>query len=369
MNLTCVRHPKGSDVKTDVLIIGAGLSGLRLAKGLAEAAIDFHLVEARGRVGGRILSKTVEGAAYDLGPAWFWPGQPRMAALVRAHGLRMFDQHSQGELTFEDEHGQVQRGRGWASMEGSYRLDGGFGVLTERLAGDLPAGHLSLNRAVTKLALMDGAVTVTTAQGPITARRVVLALPPRIAATLAFEPTLPAGAIAAMQGVSTWMAGQAKAVAVYDRPFWRDAGLSGDAMSRHGPMAEIHDASPADGGQAALFGFVGVAPAARRDEAALRQAVIMQLARLFGGQAAHPRAVMVKDWAADALTATLRDQAPLSAHPRYGLPHVLRGLWDGRLILAGTETAPQYGGYLEGALEAAENAFEALQTTDSPQQV
>ncbi|MEM1154111.1 MAG: hypothetical protein AAGI44_08210 [Pseudomonadota bacterium] len=48
-------------------------------------------------------------------------------------------------------------------------------------------------------------------------------------------------------GVPTWMAGQAKVVAVYESPFWRDSGFSGDAMSRKGPLIEIHDASPASG--------------------------------------------------------------------------------------------------------------------------
>ena len=52
--------------------------------------------------------------------------------------------------------------------------------------------------------------------------------------------------------------------------------------------------------------------------------------------------------------------APLYAHPTYGLPPALSGLWDDRLLMAGTEVAPQFGGFVEGALEAAENVFARL---------
>ena len=188
----------------------------------------------------------------------------------------------------------------------------------------------------------------------------MLAMPPRVAAGLSFAPALPAQASEAIANVPTWMAGQAKAVAVYDRPFWRAAGLSGDAMSRRGPMAEIHDASPVEGGPYALFGFIGVPPAARTDTERLKQAVQEQLVRLFGDEAAQPRALFIKDWAFDPLTATEADAAPQYSHPAYGLPAAMRGLWDGRLIFAGTEVALGYGGYIEGALEAAEVALAQL---------
>ena len=59
------------------------------------------------------------------------------------------------------------------------------------------------------------------------------------------------------------MAGHAKFLATYDRPFWRDAGLSGTALSRRGPLAEMHDASPASDGPYALLGFVGIDSTAR----------------------------------------------------------------------------------------------------------
>lgn len=353
---------KGSEpMECGTLIIGGGLSGLRLASLLNERGDDFMLFEGRDRLGGRILSKNHQTGQFDLGPAWFWDGQPRIDALIRHYGLDRFEQYADGILTFEDEKGAVQRGRGFASMEGSFRLSGGLGALIHALADSLPRDRVQLSRKVTSLRRTADNIEVICADGQIlNAHRVVLALPPRVAATLEFSPALSDMTIGALQNVATWMAGQAKAVAVYDKPFWREAGLSGDAMSRHGPMVEIHDASPAMGGPYALFGFIGVAPAARKNEHALRSAVITQFERLFGKEAATPRHLFLKDWAHDPFTSTALDHQPLYSHPTYGRPAALRDLWDNRLLFAGTEMAPQFGGYLEGALEAAEDALRLL---------
>ena len=343
---------------SEILIVGGGLAGLALARHLHAAGRDFRLIEARDRVGGRILSP--EG--FDLGPAWFWPGQPRIDALVTALGLERFDQHAAGALSFEDAQGRVERGRGFASMAGSWRLAGGLGRLTEALARALPPDRLHLSDPVVSLARgPDGLIARTASGARFRAARVVLALPPRLAAGLAFAPALPDAARRALADMPTWMAGQAKAVAVYDRPFWREAGLSGDAISHRGPMVEIHDASPMDGSSFALFGFLGVPPEARADPVRLEQALRDQLQRLFGPQAGTPLALHLKDWAADPFTATPADRQPMPAHPAYGPPAILDGLWDGRLIFGGSELAPRFGGYLEGALEAAGIALDRLE--------
>lgn len=344
------------------LIVGGGLSGLAVANSLETQGLDYMLVEARSRFGGRIKTERIGAGYFDMGPAWFWPNQPRIAALIDRLGLEKFDQFSDGILTVEDEKGQVQRGRGYASMEGSWRLKGGLGALTDALASKIPDTRKRLNAPINSLKKTKERVTATLDNGKeILADQLILALPPRVADKIEFNPPLPANATKAMQGIPTWMAGQAKAVAVYDTPFWRDAGLSGDAMSRHGPMVEIHDASPATGGPFALFGFIGVPAQNRSDEQALRHHILAQLGRLFGDQAVAPTSLFLKDWAFDPFTSTQADLAPLYAHPTYGMPQALRGLWDDTLHFAGTEVAPEFGGFIEGALEAAENVLKTMQ--------
>lgn len=345
-------------MKTNVLIIGGGMAGIRLACLLADLKIDFHLLEARDRFGGRILTDHMNGSAFDLGPAWFWPGQPRMEALVKTHGIDVFSQHAEGHLSYENEQGVVQRGRGQASMQGSLRLDGGFGLLIDIMVRTLPESALGLNQTVTRLQLDGSVIVARTNTADFVATHVVLALPPRLVAEhIQFEPFLPPAALQELQSVPTWMAGQAKALAIYDEAFWRKDGLSGDAMSRRGPMVEIHDATPARGANGGLFGFIGVAPHQRQNDALLRAAILEQLQRIFGPKAGRPVGLMIKDWAFDVCTASSLDLAPLYSHPGYGMSLAFPKPWEGRLFLAGTESASQFGGYVEGALASAETAM------------
>lgn len=350
-------------MKTDILIVGGGLAGLRLADLLHAEGIDFQLVEARDRFGGRILTERMGEGYYDMGPTWFWPGQPSISTLIQNLGLTRFDQFSRGALISEDERGQVHRGRGFASMQGSWRLEGGLGALTDTLAERLPSDRCHLNASVTAITRSSAEIVANLSDGrTIQSRQTVIALPPRLAAeAITFSPALPDAAMKSMSGTATWMAGQAKAVAVYDTPFWREEGLSGDAMSRRGPMVEIHDASPDAGGPYALFGFIGIPPSARADQSLLRTALLDQLGRLFGPIAAEPRELYVKDWAYDAFTATKADSQPVYSHPHYGLPPSLQNLWDGTLQFGGSEVAVQFGGFVEGALEAAETAAHRIQ--------
>ena len=325
------------------------------------------LVESRYRFGGRIKTEVLDGGHYDMGPAWFWQGQPRMAKLIKRLDLSVFEQYDKGSFAFEDETGQVQYGRGFGSMQGAYRLKGGLHGLTDVLARVLPKTRKRLGAKVTALEKTQEGVLATLYNGKtIDAQKIVLALPPRVAEEqINFIPALSNKTTQAMQNIATWMAGQAKVVAVYDTPFWQDAGLSGGASSRLGPMVEIHDASPAQGGPYALFGFIGTVASARMDEVQLRSRLHAQLTRIFGPEAAKPRALFIKDWAFDTDTASLLDLALGLGHPQYGLPNSMHNLWDGALLFGGTEIATQFGGYLEGALEAAESVLNTLRNETS----
>ncbi|MEL6316929.1 MAG: FAD-dependent oxidoreductase, partial [Pseudomonadota bacterium] len=101
--------------------------------------------------------------------------------------------------------------------------------------------------------------------------------------------------------------------------------------------------------------------ARRGARAALLDAARAQLGRVFGPEAAAPRDLLLMDWADEPLTTAAGDAAaPVTAHPAYGPPPKLGAPWDGRLHLAGAEHAAQFGGLLEGALEAADAALAAL---------
>lgn len=346
-------------MQTDIVIIGGGLAGLALADRLHGAGVDFQLLEARARLGGRIKAAYDGDTAFDLGPSWFWPGQPRMAELIKRLGLTVFDQHCAGAIHFEDENGRVHRGMGYASMEGSWRIRGGMQAIIDGLVAELPAERLHLGIRVQQLS-QAGAVMLSDGS-TICARHMVLALPPRVAATLPFSPPLAPQIQRELEAIPTWMGGQAKFVAIYDSAFWREDGSSGDAMSRRGPLAEIHDASAISASPAALFGFVGVPAPMRKGHAeAIKTAAVAQLARLFGDRALSPKQVILSDWAFASESASVLDHSPPNGHPNYGLPHALRALWNGSLHLGSTEVADEFGGYLEGALCRAETLGKKL---------
>lgn len=150
------------------------------------------------------------------------------------------------------------------------------------------------------------------------------------------------------------MAPHAKYVAIYDAPFWREQGLSGEARSSVGPMGEIHDASSKEG-DAALFGFLGAPAQIRRQtsEAVWLAHCRAQLVRLFGDKAARPKAEFLKDWAADPYTAVTGDESWDLNHPAPPPSSVAEAPWSGRLVGIASEWSPNFSGYVAGAIEAA----------------
>ena len=348
-----------------VLIVGGGLAGLTAARYFHQAGIGFLLLEARDRLGGRILSADAAGQpsdnGFDLGPSWFWPGmQPAMGYLVDDLGLSFFPQNSDGDVVFQRMSRETpQRYHGMRQEPQSMRLVGGTGAIISALASDLPPQSIQLGARVTHVSLDGHEVVVKFLQESGLAQNkrashVLFALPPRLLeAKVLFSPALDVLTIEQWRRTPTWMAPHAKFFALYDQPFWREAGLSGTAQSMVGPLIEIHDATTASG-QAALFGFVGV-PAEQRATVgrdAIIAAALQQLAQLFGPQAGTPHATLFKDWAADPLTATDDDQVARGHLSPDRRPWV-NGKWRDYISLAGSETSLSEAGYLAGAVEAA----------------
>lgn len=202
-------------------------------------------------------------------------------------------------------------------------------------------------------------VTAITDRGEYRAPRLVLAIPPTLQSDIAFEPELPMARD--RLGRRMPMGSVIKCLVAYERPFWRDAGLSGMAISHELPFSPVLDATPPDGAHGGLVGFFDGAPALEWSDAApeaRRAAVLDSLAACFGPAAREPIDYVEKNW----LVEPWSRGCYVGLMPPRVLTEVGRALREpaGRIHFAGTETATEYCGYIEGAIRSGERAAAEL---------
>jgi len=231
------------------------------------------------------------------------------------------------------------------------RLDGGAQLLPLGLAESL-GDRVLLDAPVRRVAQGEDGVRIFADGVEVGAARAIVAVPPAIAARIDFEP-LPPGrpelAERLRPGALT------KCMALYEQPFWRADGLSGEAVTDAGPVTLSFDSSPRDGSAGVLLGFVGGPEA--RELAALppsdrRAPVLTCFERLYGARAAQPldyaeQTWSEEDWSGGGPTSNFGPGGWTESGPVLRAP-------AGRVHWAGTETATVWSGYMEGALQAGE---------------
>lgn len=241
-----------------------------------------------------------------------------------------------------------------------HRIVGGSALIAERMADELD-GAVRLGHVVRRVEHNDSAGVRVVCEGGevVSSDRVIVALPPTLAGRLVHEPALPALRDQLTQRVP---AGSViKLFAAYDHPFWRDEGLTGQAISNQGPVKITFDNSPPDASVGILLGFLEGNDARRlgtlgADER--RREVLRCFARYFGPQAARPIAFTEQDWSAEPFTRGC-----------YG-GHLAPGVWTsygpalrapvGPVHWAGAETATIWNGYMEGAVRSGERAADEV---------
>lgn len=452
------------DTAAEVVVVGAGLAGLSAADRLAAAGRSVLVVEARDRVGGRVLNEALDPAdstrVVELGGQWLGPTQTRARTLATRLGLTLHPTHTTGANLLERRNGGLLRYRGNIPMinplvladvgQAQARLDrlarrvpldtpwagpgaahqdsmtfaswlsrnvgtraarelltvavravwacepddvsllhvlfylhsgGGWDSLigtsggaqqdrvvggTQLLATGLAAGlgdRLLLDRPVRRITCDAAGVTVTAGGDALRARRVIVALPPALAGRITYVPELPAARDQLTQRMP--MGSVIKCMAVYDEPFWRRDGLSGQAASVKGPVSAIFDNSPPGGSPGVLLGFLE-GRAARRFSAVppeqRRDAVVGTFVRLFGTRAARPQSYLDRDWSVEQFSrGGYAAVLPPGTWTAFG--PALRTPID-RIHWAGTETATIWTGYIDGAIRSGERAAAEVARAD-----
>ena len=439
--------------RTEIVVVGAGLAGLAAAQRLTDQGRDVVVLEARDRVGGRLLNhRLASGGVVEVGGQWIGPRQERVGTLVRELGLRTFRTFDDGDKQFEHE-GRLRRYRGeiprlnpavladigqaqlrlermsrqvpldapWNAPKAA-RWDAQtvatwiarntvttvareyFGLVCEGVLAAQPselsllhllfylrsgggldlmistAGGAQQDRVVggSQLLAVRGAERLgdrVVLDAPVRridadehgvavhadgdrvfrADRVVVALPPTLAGRIDYRPGLPGWRDQLTQRMP--QGSVIKCMAVYDEPFWRRDGLSGQVTSTAGPVKVAFDNTPSEGGVGVLLGFLegeaartlGRVPLAER-----RAAVIDCFGRFFGDRARTPVEYVERSWA--------EEEFSRGCYAGFLPPGVLTSLGFGlrrpcgRIHWAGTETAEVWCGYMDGAITSGERA-------------
>jgi monoamine oxidase len=464
-------------IEADVAVVGAGLAGLVAARRLAAAGLRPVVLEARERVGGRLLNEEIgDGKVVEVGGQWIGPTQERIAALAAELGVATFPTHDEGrnlleiggrvasyagpitgaslglvrELSravsplaladFERARARLDRMAREVPLEAPWlaprapewdgqtfatwvkrntrtaaartlfelateavwaaepsdvsllhvlfytRSGSGFNTLlgtdggaqqdrfhggSQRLAllmsealGDavrLGAPVRAISQSAEGLAarvahfLPGREGTKCATEFTVRAKRAIVAVPPTLAGRIAYDPPLPG-----MRDQLTQRMPQGtviKTMAIYERPFWREEGLSGQAASEGGPARVVFDNSPPDGSPGVLLGFLEGRLARQwgaREAGERREAILAGHARLFGPRAARPERFVERVWAEEEWTRGCYGCLMTSG----GWTEYGRALRRpvGRIHWAGAETATVWNGYMDGAVQSGERA-------------
>ena len=387
-------------IERDVVVIGAGASGLTAANELKKAGHSVVVVEARDRVGGRLWTDTIDGAMLELGGQWVSPEQDALKDTLAELGLERYSRYREGDSVYLDAGGRLTRFRGeifpvgaetervmvaliekldamvaqvdpnrpwetpdaealdrisfieWlqqqtddveardnialfiagamltkpaysfsalqallmAASAGSFShlVDADF-ILDERVVGGLQqvpirlaerlGDDVLLSNPVRTLRWSDDGVTAATDSVEVHATKAVLAVPPHLISRVSFEPPLPRLQHQMHQHLS--MGFVIKVHAVYERPFWREAGLSGTAFSPYQLVHEAYDNTNHGDSRGTLVGFVSDTNAddVFRLSAEERKARILEsMAQYYGAETLNPVVYYESDWGSEEWT-------------------------------------------------------------------
>jgi len=350
--------------QSDILIIGAGLTGLALAYFLKNKNLNVQILEARPRLGGRIFTKYSEVfAAQEMGATWLGKKHSALVELLEELNIGVFEQRLGKQAIYEafslSPHQLVTLP---PNDEPSYRIKGGSSSLITALADTLSTDQVLLNQVIQSVDNQGDSLLVKTMTDEFESPLVISTLPPNLLVkTVNIQPNLPAELSAIAETTHTWMGESIKVSLAYAKPFWRTEGLSGTIFSNVGPIPEMYDHANVEDNRFALKGFLNGTYFSLTKEERLAL-VLKQLHKYYGEQVNDYLAYEEAVWRNDPYTFANYDSHILP-HQNNGHPIYQNAFFDGKLWIAGSETAAQFPGYMEGAVRSAKFVSEHISDT------
>jgi monoamine oxidase len=349
-----IKNVKLQKFKTDIVIIGAGLTGLTLAYLLKKRGIEFIILEARNRLGGRILTDYQEkGAPIEKGATWLGRKHQYLFRLLQELNIDTFRQELGDTAIYEpistSPHQIVQLP---PNNDPSYRVAGGTSTIIDSLSNSIDADRLLLNQVASKIKDDGEHLNVMTQDTSYTTRIVVSTLPPNLlVSSIAFQPGLPESLESLARNTHTWMGESIKIGLSFDKPFWRHQNSSGTIFSNVGPIPEMYDHSDYTDSTYALKGFLNSSYYSITKEER-KNLVLNQLQKYYGKAVNRFLSYEEMVWRNEKFTFSSYNSHILP-HQNNGHPIFTNKFLNGKLIIGGSETAREYPGYMEGAVRSA----------------
>ena len=343
-----------------IIIIGAGLSGLLTAYRLKKKGVPFKILEARNRIGGRIYTlKGDSDTPIEMGATWFGNQHQLLIELLKELDLPYFEQYMEGTCFYQPDSTSPPKPFQIPKQDPSYRIKGGSISLINALRRGLNKNDILQNQKVQSIKLQSNSISIE-ANELFEAAATVITVPPKLLInSISFEPEIPSILSKAAKQTQTWMEDSIKVALVYDQPFWKNKNQSGALFSNPGPVSEFYDHSNSNGTRNALCGFVNskyknYTPEQRK------KVILNHLISAFGKEVSDYREYHELIWSAEPNTFSL-SETPHFPHQNNGNPIFSNTLYNGRLVLSGTEISSHYGGYMEGAIHSANEAINKLE--------
>ncbi len=342
----------------NITILGAGLCGLTLAYLLKKSDYQITVIEARDRLGGRILTQqTIDHTFIDLGPAWLWNQNTAILDLLNELQIPIHQQFATGNGYYQSMASQPpQLFKLPENQEPSYRIAGGTHSLIERLSEFLNTEELKLDEPVTILEEIESQIKLTTSKSTYIADLVISTIPPRLLVNnMEFTPSLPASLVDIAKETHTWMADSMKIGLSYSKPFWKENGFSGSCFSNIGPFTELYDHTNYEEDKFALAGFINDSWS-QESPSHRKEMILKQLVTFLGKEALDFTSYNEQSWSQEKYT-HLPYNRFLSPHKNNSHSIYNELYLNNKLFIAGTETSSQYAGYMEGAVRRAKSVF------------